>query len=285
MPTSSITLHTSKVQSIMVIMELTRIHNVYMFIGREQNPWLDDENPPNPLPTYKDEIDARTNMDFLTKITTDDAIPSIRRTQWTSGTIYQSYSYDDPLLFAKNFFVVNAIGNVYKCLFSPNTPSTDAPTSTPMESFQTTDGYVWKFMYNIPSEQQRKFYTNTHIPVPVFNQRGSLQLQVEASAVQTATSPVGGHGKSAVDELGADNITFSKEMIIRDRIENHRQLGIIVNPEDNNGNILTDSDYFVHDSNTDINLMSGRVIMIANHSPVNSTDDGFRQLIKIVSKF
>ena len=48
-----------------------------------------------------------------------------------------------------------------------------------------------------------------YIPVPVGIQRTDQQIAVELSAVETATSPAGGHGYNASLELGASNVMLS----------------------------------------------------------------------------
>jgi hypothetical protein len=64
------------------------------------------------------------------------------------------------------FYVMTDEYNVYKCLDNNNnSPSTEKPVGTQLEPIKTPDGYVWKFMYNVPISLRNKFLTNTHIPV------------------------------------------------------------------------------------------------------------------------
>ena len=65
-----------------------------------------------------------------------------------------------------NFYVVTDDYNVYKCLDNNNNArSTIKPTGSQLEPIYTDDGYVWKFMYNIPINLRNKFYTDEYIPV------------------------------------------------------------------------------------------------------------------------
>ena len=65
-----------------------------------------------------------------------------------------------------NFYVVTDDYNVYKCLDNNNNArSINKPTGTQLEPITTLDGYVWKFMYNIPINLRNKFYTDEYIPV------------------------------------------------------------------------------------------------------------------------
>ncbi len=65
-----------------------------------------------------------------------------------------------------DFYVVTDEYNVYKCLDNNNGAySRNKPTGTQLEPIKTADGYVWKFMYNIPINLRNKFYTDEYIPV------------------------------------------------------------------------------------------------------------------------
>jgi len=65
-----------------------------------------------------------------------------------------------------DFYVVTDEFNVYKCLDNNNgARSLIKPTTSILEPIKLTDGYVWKFMYNIPINLRNKFVTDTHIPV------------------------------------------------------------------------------------------------------------------------
>lgn len=65
-----------------------------------------------------------------------------------------------------NFYVITDDYNVYKCLDNNNnTQSSYKPTGTQLEPIKTLDGYIWKFMYNIPINLRNKFYTDEYVPV------------------------------------------------------------------------------------------------------------------------
>jgi hypothetical protein len=87
--------------------------------------------------------------------------------------VYATYSHDDVDLYTKQFYVLVNQGinhSVFKCLDNNNgSPSTIAPdvyaTSPQDTSYQTADGYQWKYMYSIPDSVFRKFATSKFIPV------------------------------------------------------------------------------------------------------------------------
>jgi hypothetical protein len=65
-----------------------------------------------------------------------------------------------------DFYVVTDEYNVYKCLDNNNGRlSKIKPTGTQLDPIKLSDGYIWKFMYNIPINLRNKFYTDEYIPV------------------------------------------------------------------------------------------------------------------------
>lgn len=65
-----------------------------------------------------------------------------------------------------NFYVMTDIFNVYKCIDNNDgAASTTKPTGTSTSTFTTADGYIWKFMYNIPAALRNKFLTTAYMPV------------------------------------------------------------------------------------------------------------------------
>lgn len=76
-----------------------------------------------------------------------------------------TYSNAESLSDAK-FYCVTSDRNVYKCLDNNNNaPSTVRPFSTTHGPIRTEDGYVWKYMYTIPTSFANKFMTLSDVPV------------------------------------------------------------------------------------------------------------------------
>jgi hypothetical protein len=65
-----------------------------------------------------------------------------------------------------NYYVVTDEFNVYKCLDNNNgAKSTEQPIGSQVEPIQTADGYIWKYMYNVPINLRNKFLTENKMPV------------------------------------------------------------------------------------------------------------------------
>lgn len=81
------------------------------------------------------------------------------------GVINSSPSGATRLEDAK-FYVLTEDFNVYKCLNNNyGAQSTVKPVSTSALPFTTADGYVWKYLYTIPSTLRNKFLTPLFMPV------------------------------------------------------------------------------------------------------------------------
>jgi hypothetical protein len=64
------------------------------------------------------------------------------------------------------FYIMTEDFNVYKCLDNNNNArSTIKPLGSSVAPILTADGYVWKFMYNVPINLRNKFLSDTQIPV------------------------------------------------------------------------------------------------------------------------
>lgn len=118
--------------------------------------------------TYK----AYEEMVFGKRIATTDVAVMAPRYMWTANTKYDAYRSDEDLTAKKFFVCVNngSTYDVFKCLDNnKNVASSVAPnpveTSPDDTYYRTSDGYVWKYMYSVSSNEFSKFATATRIPV------------------------------------------------------------------------------------------------------------------------
>ena len=157
---------------------------IYGFLGRTQ-PWYDESDPPTPVSSEADMISAWDNMIITKRMQPANFSLGVKKNIWTSGTIYQPWDSEDGLLYEKKFFVVTSENKVYKCLDRiPNTPSTIEPTDTGVTPVRLSDGYTWKFMYDISNIEATNFEDTEVIPVKYLTENdGSLQWQVQQYAI------------------------------------------------------------------------------------------------------
>lgn len=133
----------------------------YYFLGKSLPNTL--EQPSSSL-TY--EAETRADIVVLSLIEAGDVSFVLPRVDWIANTVYNIYDdIEDENL--TNFYVLDTIThNVYKCLDNNyRSISIIRPTRTDIEPFVTSDGYKWKFMYNIGLSVRNKFLTESHMPV------------------------------------------------------------------------------------------------------------------------
>jgi hypothetical protein len=148
----------------------------YVFLGNHL-PYTNENNPSPIIDSIADEKNSWDNMIAAKKITGNDVEFVIPRVGWTSSTKYKQYddvvSFDELLtdntsLNVKPMYVMTSARNVYKCLSNnASANSTVEPTGDYTSSngnIATSDGYIWKYMFNV--KPSNKFLTNTWIPAP-----------------------------------------------------------------------------------------------------------------------
>lgn len=141
--------------------------NYYISFGKFFS-WDDDANPPTPNSSVQTSyIDVNKEIIFGKKLQASDIVYIGKRINWTSGTTYTAYDHTDSDIFTKNFYVINNLGRVYKCLFNNNdSPSTVEPTLTVAQGdFDTADGYKWKYLCTINAADNNKFGTDVYFPI------------------------------------------------------------------------------------------------------------------------
>jgi len=148
----------------------------YVFIGKH-TPYTDEATPSSINDTLYDEKATWDSMYAAKRITGNDVELVIPKVTWTSNTKYKQHDDKisirdliEPDLAAnvKPFYVFTSQRNVYKCL------SNNASANSTVEPFgdytssngniATSDGYLWKYMYNV--KPSNKFLGDLWIPVP-----------------------------------------------------------------------------------------------------------------------
>ena len=155
---------------------------IYLTFGKA-TPWT-NENSPDPANTSVNTLNTIwKNMIGAKLLTGNEVRQAIPRNNWTKETVYAAY--DDCAcsinLFDPNtkFYIVTTDWNVYKCLSNNNGAMSNVmPTQifTDRAIEESGDGYVWKYMYTIPTADRTRFTTENYIPVKTLAATdGSLQ--------------------------------------------------------------------------------------------------------------
>jgi hypothetical protein len=116
-------------------------------------------------------------MMFGKKIKATDIYPAIEKNVWVSNTIYERYDQTSNTLHTNNnFYIISEpeeIGgtyNIYKCIDNSNgAASVNDPgsigTPTQQTTFETADGYKWRYITTISASIWDRFGTTDYVPV------------------------------------------------------------------------------------------------------------------------
>lgn len=146
-------------------------YNAFYVFAARHIPFTGGDTPvPAPTDTVvSNYIDIYNDMLFGKKVSSADIKPMAPRHDWTSGTVYAMYDDTDANLYSKAFYATVSTGSqyhVYKCLYNnANTASTVEPSGTDTDSFETSDGYIWKYICSASDVTMAKFATADYMPI------------------------------------------------------------------------------------------------------------------------
>jgi len=171
-------------------------NNLFLSIGKVVS-WTNDEEPPRSIDSVRDDTDFWRSLFAHKRIDRSDVSLVVRRYDWTPGVVYTAYR-DNIDLFddfdPAPFYALVDEERVYKCIDNASrSASLIAPTHTDSRIRRLSDGYRWKFLYQI-SESKRKFLTKTqgesigYMPIEYVeylqsNDERILQWRVQEDAV------------------------------------------------------------------------------------------------------
>jgi hypothetical protein len=153
---------------------VTMQENVYyVFTGKHTQYANNSDDVLRPADSEAQKRQVYEDMLFGKKVSSNDARVMIDRHDYVSNTVYDIYDDADSALMTKKFYVNVTRGeeyDVFKCLDNNRgLPSTVAPDKNDItefdEIYRTSDGYIWKYMYTIPSADWQKFATVDYMPV------------------------------------------------------------------------------------------------------------------------
>lgn len=150
---------------------------------------------------------ATWSMLFGKKLTYNDVSLVVKNNKWETNTVFEKYDNTSNTLYTNsNFFAVSTPsivgGNylIYKCIDNANgSPSTVDPSTVGNPqgklTFETSDGYKWRYLYSVSSANYNKFSTTDY--VPVYTDPNILATAENYSGVETVVLTNAGSGYNA----------------------------------------------------------------------------------------
>ena len=161
-------------------------NTAYYVVLSKSTAFADDNQVPQPDST-EHFADRVYHKEFISGklVTQSDVSFVVRRINWISGRAYDQYDHMTENMYDKDFYVVTDDHNVYKCIFNNGGAlSTAKPVGVSESSFTLSDGYTWKYMYSITSDEAEKFLTQEFMPVGVVTEdTGARQFDVQEGAI------------------------------------------------------------------------------------------------------
>ena len=190
-----------------------------------------EDVPPLPLDNQKEKINVYDELIAAKRITDAFARTVIRRYNWDlvanpkydmwkpdysatpggGGQIGKQTATGANTIADAKFYVMNSSYEVFKCLYNGEDPSnttgqnaTEEPTtaggnynsSTGLYTETTGAGYIWKYMYTIPTDDVLKFLSSDFLPIVLSNNasRTGVVAQAVAGACDVALIEDAGSG-------------------------------------------------------------------------------------------
>lgn len=180
----------------------------YAVIGRSED-WNETDAAPVPVNSAREERNFRLGLQSAKKVS--DLTFCVPRYNWSSGAIYSAY--DDSVVGypTQTYYVMNDNNQIYMCIQQGRNAAGQAQVSTQQPTgnldgtpFDTSDGYIWKFLYSIGALDASKFISANYIPIQkvITTDSDSPAALIEQKAVQDAAI-VGQIVGFAVDSGGA----------------------------------------------------------------------------------
>lgn len=190
----------------------------YIGVGRSEY-WDSADNPPTPVNNMKEIREFRQSLQSVKKILSTSF--SVARVNWVTGTTYSQYDDTDIGHPTPNYYVLNQNHHVFICLRTgrdatgSTVPSTVEPTGSNNHPFETSDGYVWKFLYTISALEANYFLSANYMPVRYI----AGELDSDASGIklkhkEIQDTAVGGMITSIVVEDGGSGYTSAPTVTI-----------------------------------------------------------------------
>ena len=174
-------------------------NNVYLMIGKagawsgadlgqytETSP--SDTAIPTPIDTTVAPYIHHNDMIAAKLISSSNVSHVIKRTDWTSGTVYTEYDHKQDDQIDQTFFVMTDQYNVYKCISNyGGAASTVKPTGQTTSITETSDNYRWKFMYEVQQADVLKYVTTDWLPIKYLTaDDGTTQWDVQQAGIDGA---------------------------------------------------------------------------------------------------
>tara|TARA_B100000575_G_scaffold41033_1_gene28652 strand:- start:3712 stop:5106 length:1395 start_codon:yes stop_codon:yes gene_type:complete len=167
----------------------------YIAVGRSQSwdPVAQTDNAPTPNVSEREERLFRYNLSAVKAIEAFSFVVPIK--EWLANAQYAQYNDNVAGQPAISYYVRTADNNIYICIRSGKDSqgnvqvSTVKPSHTNAQLNQELDGYIWKYLYTISTQDTNFFVTSNFMPVKFVDSAAATdpyfsQFTIQNAAVQ-----------------------------------------------------------------------------------------------------
>jgi hypothetical protein len=156
---------------------------IYMYFGKSSS-WNESETYSKPIDNTYTQLSIANDVIFAKQINFNHITACCKRVDCISGVVYNQYDMYENIATKENYYVLTDDFNVYMCISNNNKSiSLDKPTGTSVNNFETDDGYIWKYLYSISSNNAKLFLTNKLMPVQIYPTYTTSQYITEDNAI------------------------------------------------------------------------------------------------------
>ena len=265
--------------------------------------WDDETNPPTPTDKIEEQKAFRNLVVGIKRVMVSNIMLMIPRIEWAENRLFNTI--DETAITGKratDYYCLNSENNVYQCMKTPGTLTRAGSEPQGYGAYiddaddeffgmkgiiKTTDGYVWRFLYNVTAAMiNGGMLLENWMPV-AFNKHGVYD--VESGNVGTITDYQYSHG-----DVNANRILGAYRVLISCTLKNeepiipytaiYRQVGLIVDPKNEDGDFLNGDLYAPGSLVDQWDKTSGEIVYFENKRAIKR-EEGQRETVESLIVF
>lgn len=257
--------------------------NIYIVVGADASfPWENENVPPMPSDTITDEKTFRERIIGIKRVNISNVMLMMPRTQWAPGLSFSPLSETNlSPQKATDFYCLTSNNFVYQCIgkSAPEIVTTvGGEPDLKLASVETADGYTWKFLYDITTKMVNDgMLLDSWMPVP-YNKHGvypggTITEDQHSYGDVNANWTLGTFRALISIELGDEgtSIPYTTEF---------RQVGLLYDPQDNEGNYIAGESY----AKSEFDSSSGRLFYLENKRVIKR-EEGQKEILQVLLSF
>lgn len=195
----------------------------YIGIGRAEK-WDSSDIVPTPIDNPGEITRFQQSLQGVKKVSATSLV--VPRNNWSKGNYYAQYDDQTAGYGLTPYYVKTDNNQVFICLetgrdkFGIGVPSVVEPKFSNNDSFRTSDGYVWKFLYTISAANANDFMSSNFMPCQRQGATDSNSTGIELKQEEVQDAAVSGEILSVIVTNNGSGYTSPPTLTITDVLGN-----------------------------------------------------------------